>query len=265
MFALTHWRPRESGEVTAAASEAAPRASRGWRTDLPGQCAVIAAGGAAYALNYAVLARLFSPARRDHLAAVNAAAVVRLERALRIFNEGAVQRFALTHGWAGRLFDLSYMWLHLPLIVVLAIWLYARHRLVFVATRDAMLISGLIALACEYWPVAPPYLVAHPGIVNTAASCAYNIVEPKGFFDSYGAVPSIHVAWALLVTIAVWQASRARWLRWPALAVPLLMTLAVVATGNHYWFDAATGVLAALVGLAPRALLARRQSRGRSP
>jgi hypothetical protein len=43
------------------------------------------------------------------------------------------------------------------------------------------------------------------------------------------------------------------------------MTFAVVATGNHYWFDVATGALAALVGLAPRAMVAWRQSRGRSP
>lgn len=265
MFGALSPRTRDDSRLGSTVALEAARERPLWRSDLARHCAPIVAGGAIYALNYALIEHVYSPARSAHLATVNAEAILRLERLLHVFSEAQVQRFALTHAWAGWALDLTYIWLHLPLIVALAIWLYVRHRTVFLRTRDAMLIAGIIGLLCEYWPVAPPYLLAHAGIVNTAASRTYDIVEPKGFFVTYGAVPSIHVAWALLVATAIWQASRARALRWPALALPLLMALAVVGTGNHYWFDAATGVLTGLVALGLCVLFARLQARGRSP
>jgi len=64
-----------------------------------------------------------------------------------------------------------------------------------------------------------------------------------------GIVPSIHVGWALLMGFAVWRSTRSRPLGLLALLWPLLVAVAVVASGNHYYFDVITGVLAAVIGL----------------
>ncbi|HLZ72642.1 MAG TPA: phosphatase PAP2 family protein [Dehalococcoidia bacterium] len=219
-----------------------------WRRDLPVQLAVIAAGGA-YVLNSAILGRLFSADERRRLAIEHARRLVDLERALHLFNEHALYRLAHTDRLVGLAANGIYLFLHLPLIVLIAVWLYSRQRPLFVLMRDAMLISGLIALACEYYPVAPPHLVPDLGFTNLAASRLYNAVEPKAGFDVYGALPSIHVGWALLMGLCLcWRGPR---LIGPlaGAALPIAMAFAVAATGNHYHLDSITGVLAALVGL----------------
>jgi len=65
--------------------------------------------------------------------------------------------------------------------------------------------------------------------------------------DQLSAMPSVHVAWALLVALGVLLFSTSRW-RGLIVAHPVLTILAVVATGNHWWFD---GIVAAwLIGMA---------------
>ena len=62
------------------------------------------------------------------------------------------------------------------------------------------------------------------------------------FVNPYAALPSLHVGWALLAGIAVWQTSK----RWPmrafAVAIPLSQSWAVVATANHWTLDAFAGI-----------------------
>lgn len=220
-----------------------------WYYDLPRQLAIIGAGAVAYTLNYALLTRLFSAAELRRLAIEHAQRLVDLERSLHIFNERGVYRFAQDHSLPGLAANGVYLFLHLPLIVAVAIWLYGRHRPTFVLMRDAMVIAGLIALACEYYPVAPPHAVPGLGFTNLAASGLYDTVEPKAAFDVYGAVPSIHVGWALLIGLCLWWHGPNPIGRIAGVALPIAMALAVVATGNHYHFDSVTGVLAAIVGL----------------
>ena len=57
----------------------------------------------------------------------------------------------------------------------------------------------------------------------------------------------MHVAWAVLVALGVIVISTSR-IRWWILAHPILTVLAVVATGNHWWFDGIVAVW--LIGLA---------------
>lgn len=220
-----------------------------WCADLPRQLAVIAAGGAAYAINYLVIAWLFDEDGWRQLAIDHARRILDLERVLHIANEAQLFRLAQQHRLLGFAANGVYLWLHLPLIVLIAVWLYARYRPTFVLMRDAMIAAGLIALVCEYYPVAPPHLVPELGIRNLAASGLYDVVEPKGAFDVYGAVPSIHVGWALLMGLCLWWHAPRPFGRIAAAALPLAMAFAVVATGNHYHFDSITGVAAALLGL----------------
>ena len=61
------------------------------------------------------------------------------------------------------------------------------------------------------------------------------------------AMPSVHVAWAVIIGVAIVLVSSSRW-RWFFLAHPVVTMVVVVVTGNHYWLDG--GVAAVIVLLA---------------
>jgi hypothetical protein len=65
-------------------------------------------------------------------------------------------------------------------------------------------------------------------------------------------MPSVHVAWAVLIGIAVAVVGTGPW-RWLGAAHAVLTSFVVVATANHFWLD---GVVAVVV-LAVCAVLER--------
>ena len=99
------------------------------------------------------------------------------------------------------------------------------------------------------FPVAPPRL-AGIGLADTVSHDAAVALTGHStiFYNPYAAVPSLHVGFAFAVGIAVQVTLRARWARALALTWGPLVTVSVIATGNHYFFDAAAGLL--VTGLA---------------
>jgi membrane-associated phospholipid phosphatase len=83
------------------------------------------------------------------------------------------------------------------------------------------------------------------------------------FYNPIAAVPSLHCGFAFAVGAALYAGCRNPVARGLALLWGPLVSLSVVATGNHYLFDVAAGVLTALAGYAARPageqLLARRR------
>lgn len=186
------------------------------------------------------------------LAYANAARVIALERWLGIFIERPLQLPVLPHAWLVQFFNAVYMWGHLPLIIAVAAWLFVFHRPHYRLIRNAVLISGGIALIVFYsLPVAPPRLVPSLHILDTAAliSPVYDAVEPKIFFNPYAAIPSMHIGWDLLMGIALVWCARTAALRWFGALLPLFMLVAVVVTGNHYILDGLAGAAVGLAGL----------------
>jgi membrane-associated phospholipid phosphatase len=70
------------------------------------------------------------------------------------------------------------------------------------------------------------------------------------FYNPLAAVPSLHVGFAVAVGIALAAAARRRWAKVLWLSWGPLVGLAVVATGNHFLFDVAAGIVATAVGYA---------------
>src|SRR5207247_6343624 len=76
-------------------------------------------------------------------------------------------------------------------------------------------------------------------------------------YNPFAAVPSLHFGYALLVGAVVFALARRRWVRLIGAAYPPFMLFTIVATGNHFLFDAAAGgVVMVIAWLAARALLA---------
>ncbi len=144
-----------------------------------------------------------------------------------------------------------YIWLHWPVIIVTLFGLHHRRRSDYYLLRNAMFISGAIGLMIfALWPVAPPRLVGL-GFVDTVTdlSTSYRVLQPPALVNRYAAVPSLHVGWNVLVGVTLWRVSSNRAVRVFAVASPLLMAVAVVATANHYVLDGCVGTAVALVGL----------------
>ncbi len=140
----------------------------------------------------------------------------------------------------------TYFWGHMPLLVVLAIWLWRSHRMIWRTFRNALLVSAAVGMVCYFlFPTAPPRLMPELGYVDTLAlraAPAYQAQEVGLFVNPYAALPSLHVGWALLAGFAVWQTSRHPLMRAFAVAIPLSQSWAVVATANHWTLDAFAGI-----------------------
>jgi len=68
-------------------------------------------------------------------------------------------------------------------------------------------------------------------------------------YDPLAAMPSIHVAYAVVTAAGIADASRSPTLRALAPAYPPLVALVVFVTANHYVLDAVAGAAVGLLGL----------------
>ncbi len=140
--------------------------------------------------------------------------------------------------------------MHFAALGVLLLWLFARHRRRYPEVRTVLVLLTAGSLLIQLVPVAPPRLL--PGYVDTATRYGQSVYGVAGLsVDQLGAMPSVHVGWALLVGWAVVRVSPSRY-RWWVLAHPVLTVFVVVATANHFWLD---GIVAAALLASGIALL----------
>ncbi|MGH8970513.1 MAG: phosphatase PAP2 family protein [Actinomycetes bacterium] len=188
---------------------------------------------------------------QDAAAYGNAWQVWHLERALGLPDEEALQDWILNWPDALRAANWYYVGVHFPLTAAFLVWGWLRRspgdyrwarRLIITLTALAFVVHVIM-------PLAPPRMMLGMGFVDTMAT-----IGPTAYGDSattvanqFAAMPSLHVGWALLLSLVVIRTTSSRW-RWVSVAHPLATTAVVVATANHYWLDAV--VAAFLLGLA---------------
>jgi PAP2 superfamily len=193
--------------------------------------------------------------------------VIHLERSLHLAIEGSVQR-ALDFGVASFLLSNLYLAAQLVVLPGALLWLYRRSPDIYCRLRKTVVATWLIATPIfALYPVAPPRL-AGIGIKDTVSHQAGVALTGHStvFYNPYAAVPSLHIGLAFAIGIAVAAAVQPAWIKWLALLWGPMVTLAVVATGNHYLFDAAaglvvTGVAYALSRMAAQVNLRRPRTR----
>jgi len=185
--------------------------------------------------------------------------VVDLERTLGIYVEDTLQQPFLNSGTLSSAANAVYIYGHWPVIVATMIWTAWRHRRIFLRLRDGMVVSGLLGmLVFVTYPLAPPRL-ADLGLVDTITSdnAAYRVLQPTQFTNQFAAMPSLHAGWDLLVGIAIVCAATTSVVKAIGYAMPVLMTVSVVATANHYILDVVAGICLVLVGHAAALALER--------
>lgn len=183
----------------------------------------------------------------------NAWKLVALQERLGLAQEATIQVWASNYSMGFMAF-LAYLY-SIGLWVALmgsAILLFAFRRDLYWRLRTVFLITmGVAVIVFALYPVAPPRMLPDYGMTDVVVMLGLNPIEHSDSIFSYNrfaAMPSLHIAWSVLITLA-WFKMGWKWGRLLAVAYLGFMTLAVIATANHYIMDVIGGVLLLIFAL----------------
>lgn len=205
---------------------------------------------------YSIVREMASGSSQDAFS--HAFDIVRLEQSLGIFQESRIQDAVLPSETVVRFFNFVYTYGHFPLIGVVAVWLFVFHHERYLLFRTAFLIAAAIGLLVfNIFPMAPPRLMPLSyGMVDTLSLFQkVNYHSAGNYVNPYAAMPSMHVGFNLLLSLAIASACSGMRPPWRILGLavsivlPIVMAGAVVVTGNHYILDIIGGYVVAALGI----------------
>ena len=161
---------------------------------------------------------------------------------------------AVVHWW-----DVLFTLVYTSYFIVpyaLAGYFWARDRLAFQRFTRRLVTLALAGLATYIaFPAAPPWLAGEMGLldeVHRTTSRGWEVIglgtaslfsRGQAGSNLVAAVPSLHTAITTLVALFLWGRVHHRWLRPLLLLYPLVMGVALMATGEHWFFDVVLGWL----------------------
>jgi hypothetical protein len=179
----------------------------------------------------------------------NARNLIDAERSLHVFIEPAIQ------GWAAGsqvVIDVaSWVYINAQTTITLSalVWLYLFRNESFYFVRNMFVVAmGLALVGYIVFPAAPPRFFPEWGFFDAVADFTgvrSDSVAVNALFNPYAAVPSMHVAFALMIGWPLSRLVRPRALRVFWVTYPLLVTWVIVVTGNHFLADAFLGACTA--------------------
>jgi hypothetical protein len=161
-----------------------------------------------------------------------------------------------------------YSVMHYLVTPTVLVWMYRKHREHYGPARTALAISTALGLiGYLLLPTAPPRMLAHSGMHDILADTARwgwwgaEGSVPRGLgslTNQFAAMPSLHVGWSIWCGVLIARYARRRWVKALGAAYPIVTTLVVMATGNHYLLDAVAGAVTMGAGALLAAALPRR-------
>jgi hypothetical protein len=182
------------------------------------------------------------------LAFANARTLVDFERTLGLFFEPGLQAWAQGQQWIVTGANWMYVNSHFVITTTFLIWLYIARNHAFYYVRNMFMIAmGLALVGYLVFPTAPPRYLPEWGFHDTVASFVGDAAEQNAnlLYNPFAAVPSMHVAFSLMIAIPAIQLVRHRAAKLLWAVYPFLVTFVVMVTANHFWLDAALGALVA--------------------
>jgi PAP2 superfamily len=191
-------------------------------------------------------------------ALTNGRDILRLEKLWHLDPERLLNH-ALTHmTFLAVVASYFYSAMHYLVTPAVLIWMYRSHRESYGFARTALAISTAIGLVgYVLLPTAPPRMVRNSGLHDILAMTQAwgwwgdEGSVPRGWgslTNQFAAMPSLHVGWALWCGVLIFLHAKHRWVRLLGASYPVLTTIVVMATGNHYLLDAIAGGLTVAVG-----------------
>ncbi len=157
-------------------------------------------GGAYYAYR---LVRGFVDGQ-EGLAFENARTLVDWERAMGLFFEPGLQAWAKSQDaviWAA---NWMYVNSHFVVTTTFLIWLYIARNHAYYFVRNMFMVSmGFALIGYMAYPTAPPRFLPEWGFTDTVASFVGESAANSAnvLYNPYAAVPSMHVAFALMIAV----------------------------------------------------------------
>jgi uncharacterized membrane protein YkvA (DUF1232 family) len=177
--------------------------------------------------------------------------VITLETKLHVFVEPSIQAWAS----GSHLLMVCSSWLYVnaqtSITMSALLYLYLRQNRSFYFVRNMFMIAMAIALVgYVVFPTAPPRFMPEYGFVDTVATLTgVHVSHASGtltaLFNPYAAVPSVHVAFALMIGWPLAKLAKHSVVRILWAVYPFLIVFVIVVTANHFLFDALLGALTA--------------------
>jgi PAP2 superfamily len=190
----------------------------------------------------------------------HAADIVRLERSLHVYVEHSVQSFSMRTEVLDDLASWMYINMHFVVTTVTLAFVYLRRNEHFYFVRNMFMVAmGLALVGYVVFPTAPPRLLPELGFQDSVARFTHvtDNASVNELFNPYAAVPSMHVGFALMLSVPMIRIVRHAWARRLWMVYAPVMTWVVLTTANHWVFDAVTGALVAAASAAAAVLFAR--------
>jgi len=192
--------------------------------------------------------------------------IIDVERTLGVYVERSVQQAFEAIPYAPAFLGLLYMLLHFAGTAVALTWIHRKHPDRFPLVRTTFVAATALALVgYVLFPAAPPRLAGEGFSDTVTTSTGLNLSSDVlgALYNPFAAVPSLHFGYALIVGVAIAAIARNRVVRVLGALYPALMLLIIVATGNHFFLDAAAGALVAGLAAALAALMTQRPATAR--
>jgi hypothetical protein len=198
---------------------------------------------------------------RQAVAIANGTHIIHLERSLGAFFEPGLQQAFLSHQWVIDVADWMYFNSHFVITTAFLAWLYLFRNENFNFVRNMFLVAmGLALVGYGLFPTAPPRMFPDAGFTDTIS--AFTNTNQDASFTSllvnpYAAIPSMHIAFSLMIAVPAAALVRSAWARGLWSAYPMVVFFVIVVTANHFWFDAALGAMVACLAAVSAHQLAR--------
>ncbi len=184
---------------------------------------------------------------REKLALAHGASILSFEQSLQIAPELSLNRWLAAHRALAVVLSNYYDNAHFVVTLGLLGWLWWKRADIYRPLRNSLVAINLLGLLVFWrYPVAPPRMLEANGFTDVVASThafgSWHTGSLATEANQLGAMPSLHIAWAVWCTLALWRLSERVWVRTLALLYPCLTTVAVLATGNHYLLDVFAGL-----------------------
>jgi uncharacterized membrane protein len=190
--------------------------------------------------------------------------LLRLEQRIGLAPEHALNKLFSAHMALGLSADYLYATLHYIVTPAVLVWLWRRHASAYPFARTVLMIATIFALVgYSLLPMAPPRLL--PGFIDTMAKFGHDgwwgnaASAPRGLggdTNQFAAMPSLHVGWAIWCGWMMVRFGRHRVTKVLGVAYPVVVSIAVMSTANHYFLDAVAGGVVMLLGYGAVRLLA---------
>ena len=189
--------------------------------------------------------------------------LISLERTMHVFVEPSIQAWASGSHFVMVLSSWVYVNAQTSVTVAALVYLYLRHNRSFYFVRNMFMVAMAIALAgYAIFPTAPPRFMPEWGFIDTVSDVtgvhvSHASASLNALTNLYAAVPSMHVAFALMIgwtlaRLVRWRVVRVLWLLYP-----FVIAFVIVVTANHFIVDALLGALTAGVSAYAATWMAR--------